>query len=151
MAANPATLDTGLIRSDRGCRLNLLIYAVLGLAATWIIYIGYMYLATRSSEGRSAEPLASCFPSIDRQAGKALVYCFSPSCRPCRPMSAEVDALIDEGEPLFKLDISQHPEVAREFGIRATPTLMVIDDQVVSRMVLGVKTKHFMRDLLRKT
>ena len=66
-------------------------------------------------------------------------------------MSAAVDALIDEGKPLFKLDISQHPELAKEFGIRATPTLIVIDNQVVTRMVLGVKTEGFMRDLLRRS
>ena len=131
--------------------MNLLIYAVLGLAATWVLYVGYMYLATRSAEGRSAKALATCFPSIGRQVGKTVIYCFSPSCRPCRPMSAAVDALIDEGKPLFKLDISQHPELAKEFGIRATPTLIVIDNQVVTRMVLGVKTEGFMRDLLRRS
>ena len=136
---------------DRGCRLDLLIYAVLGLAATWVLYLGYMYLATRSSEGKSAEPLAAVFPSIHNQSGKTLVYCYSPSCRPCRPMSVEVDRLQDEGEPIYKLDINQHPELAKELGIRAAPTLMVIDNQVVTRMVLGVKSKRFMADLLRRT
>ena len=41
-----------------------------------------------------------------------------------------------------------HPELAREFGIRATPTLIVVEDGVVRRMVLGVKTAGFMRTLL---
>jgi hypothetical protein len=33
-------------------------------------------------------------------------------------------------------------------GIRATPTLILIEDRVVSRMVLGVKTSKYMRDLI---
>ena len=128
--------------------MSLLIYAVLGLAATWALYTVYLYIATRSSEGRSTTALASLFPALSSQTGRALVYCFSPDCRPCRPMSREVDRLAAEGAPLFKLDINAHPELAREFGIRATPTLIVVEDGVVRRMVLGVKTAGFMKTLL---
>lgn len=131
--------------------MSLLIYAVVGLAATWALYIGYLHLATRASEGRSSVALHAAFPQLEKRTGRALVYCFSPDCRPCVPMSLDVDQLIAEGEPLHKLDIHRHPELAREFGIRATPTLMVIENGVVKRLVLGVKTAGFMRGLLDPT
>lgn len=128
--------------------MDLLIYAVVGLATTWLLYFGYLYIATRASEGRSSASLAAVFPPLAHQSGRALVYCFSPQCRPCRPMSREVEQLVAEGVPIFPLDIQRHPELAREFGIRATPTLIVIEDGVVSRMLLGVRTAGSMRGLI---
>ena len=128
--------------------MSLLIYAVAGLAATWILYILYMQVATRAAEGRPADPLYAAFPALAEVQGRALVYCFSPQCAPCRPMSKEVDQLAATGAAIFKLDITQYPEISREMGIRATPTLMLIEDRAVSRMVLGVKTADYMHDLI---
>lgn len=128
--------------------MDLLIYTVLGLALTWGLYIIYMHVATRASEGRSAEPLYPQFPALASIEGKALVYCYSPQCGPCRPMSKEVDNLAAAGAPVFKLDITKHPELCRELGIRATPTLILIDGGAVARMMLGVKTADYMRALI---
>jgi thioredoxin 1 len=128
--------------------VTLLIYAITGLAVTWLAYAGYMYIATRTSEGRSAEALYPVFPALSGRNGVSLVYCFTPACRPCRPMSLEVDRLIEQGAPIYKLDLQANPEIAREYGIRATPTLMVVQDGVISRMLLGVKTRQAMQQLI---
>jgi len=128
--------------------LELLIYTVTGLAITWALYSAYMYVATRASEGRPAKPLYRLFPALEHVEGKALVYCFSPGCGPCRPMSKEVDILAERGATVFKLDISRHSDLSRELGIRAAPTLIVVENQVIGRMVLGVKTASSMQRLL---
>lgn len=128
--------------------MALLIYAIIGLAATWLAYAGYMYIATRTSEGRSADALYQVFPALSGRDGVSLVYCFSPGCRPCRPMSLEVDRLIEQGAPIYKLDVYAQPSLAREYGIRATPTLMVVQGGVISRMLLGVKTRQAMQQLI---
>ena len=129
-------------------QLNLLIYTVIGLTVTWILYSLYMYVATRASEGRPASPLYTEFPALADLRGRALVYCFSPGCGPCRPMSKEVDILAATGAPVFKLDISKHHELSRELGVRAAPTLIVIEGRVIGRMVLGVKTAGYMQELI---
>jgi hypothetical protein len=64
-------------------------------------------------------------------------------------MSKEVDILAATGAPIFKLDISQHAGLSRELGIRAAPTLIVIENRVIRRMVLGVKTSDHMQRLLQ--
>ena len=127
--------------------MELVVYAVLGLCVTWALYIVYMTVATRSAEGRSAEPLYRLFPEL-AEGHRALVYCYSPMCGPCRPMSREVDSLINDGERVFKLDITQYPAISQELGIRATPTLILVEDGSIARMVLGVKMAEFMRALL---
>jgi len=131
--------------------VDLLIYTVLGLALTWALYLLYMHIATRAAEGRPAEALFPYIPGLATTGGKALVYCFSPRCGPCRPMSLEVDALTASGAPIFKLDITEHPELSRELGIRATPTLILVEDGAVARMVIGVKTRDYMQRLITPT
>jgi thiol-disulfide isomerase/thioredoxin len=128
--------------------VSLLIYAVIGLSVTWALYAIYMHVATRASEGRPAKPLYALFPVLATLRGKALVYCFSPQCGPCRPMSKEVDSLAATGAPVFKLDISEHRELSRDLGIRVTPTLILIEDGVIGRMLLGVKTASYMSTLI---
>ena len=128
--------------------VDLLTYAILGLTVTWLLYITYMHVATRAAEGRPAEPLYRCFPALAGRTGRALVYCYSPQCGPCRPMSKEVDSVAARGVPIYKLDITEHPDVSRDIGIRATPTLIVIEDGAIARMILGVKTADFMLDLM---
>lgn len=130
--------------------MDLFLYAIFGLAATWGLYALYMLIATRASEGRPAAPLAGAIPALREQQGSALVYFTSPYCSPCRPMSKDVAALQDEGVPIHKLDVTDHPELAREMGIRATPTLMLIEHGSVSRVYLGVKSREAMRDILQK-
>ena len=138
----------GQALATRVTLLSLLIYAILGLTVTWLLYLGYMYTATRAAEGRSAEALFDTFPELRDVSGKALIYCYSPQCGPCRPMSKEVDSLVAEGAPVFKLDITDQPTLSRELGIRATPTLILVEGRTISRMLLGVKTARFMSDLI---
>jgi len=127
--------------------VELLVYAVLGLGVTWALYVGYIYVATRAAEGRPAAALEGPFPEIGKTA-RALVYCYSPICAPCRPMSREVDRLIEAGVPVFKLDVTEHPQTGRELGVRATPTLILVENGSIARMVLGVKMADDMRELL---
>ena len=142
-------LPNDYFRSARSARaVSLLVYAILGLAITWALYVLYMQVATRAAEGRSAAPLYGVFPDLATVEGPALVYCFSPNCGPCRPMSKEVDILAAQGAAVFKLDISRYPDLVSEFGIRATPTLILIDQGAVARMLLGVRTADAMSELI---
>lgn len=128
--------------------MDLLIYTVLGLTLTWALYLAYMHVATRAAEGRSAAPLVEHIPALGATDGRALVYCFSPQCGPCRPMSRDVESLAATGAPVFKLDISEHPDLCRDLGIRATPTLILIEGGAIARMTIGVKSANYMLALL---
>lgn len=128
--------------------MTLFIYAVLGLTVTWALYLLYVHIATRATEGRPADPLFALFPALVGERGRALVYCYSPQCGPCRSMSKEVELVVAEGSPVYKLDVTAHADLSHELGIRAIPTLIVIEDGTIGRMLLGVKTAGYMRNLL---
>ena len=50
-----------------------------------------------------------------------------------------------------KIDITEHPELARELGIRATPTLILIENGSIARVLLGVKSARYMNQLIAVT
>lgn len=131
--------------------MQLLIYAaytVLGLGTLWGLYLAYLHLAARPVIGRPADPLYRHLPELATTPGRALVYCHSPRCRPCRTMSREVDTLRATGAALYKLDITRVPQTSRELGVRATPTLILIEDGRIARLVIGARSAQYMARLL---
>ena len=125
-----------------------LLYIVVGLTVTWSVYLIYLQLATRAVEGRDAAPLLEAMPELARRDRRALVYCYSPRCGPCRVMSPVVEALRRENYPVFALDIAAHAGLAREVGVRAVPTVLVIDRGRIARSLLGARDRERLIRLL---
>lgn len=128
--------------------MDWFLYMILGLTGTWVIYVAYLQLATRTAEGRSARDLARVLPELTASDLPALIYCYSPRCGPCRGMSQDVEALQTERPRVFKLDISQHLDLAQDIGIRATPTVLIVKRGQIDRCILGVKPRDYLRSLL---
>ncbi len=130
--------------------MTWVLYLALGLAATWGLYLLYIQLASRSTEGRSAAELVAALPSLGDTRARSLVYCYTPACGPCRAMTFEVEAMQAEALPVVKLDVSQHLELARDIGIRATPTVLVIRNGRIERSIVGAKRGDYLRRLLQE-
>ena len=66
-------------------------------------------------------------------------------CGPCRmqaPILEQVASEVDEDElRIFKMDVDENPETARQFGIMSIPTLMFKKDGQVVKQVAGVHSK----------
>jgi len=59
-------------------------------------------------------------------------------CNPCKAMEPTVQALIDEGYPVQKINIDQHPQLARQYRVPPVPCyVLVVDGQEVDRVVGG--------------
>ncbi len=129
--------------------MNWLLYLALGFTATWTVYLIYLQLATRAAEGRPTQDLERVLPELATASGEpALVYWYSPRCAPCRAMSREVEALQSEQRRIFKLDISEHFDLARDIGIRAAPTVLLVRRGQIERCILGAKPRAYLRALL---
>lgn len=128
--------------------LAWLLYIVIGLTATWAAYLAYMQLATRAVEGRRADPLLETIPELKQIDRRALVYCYSPQCGPCRFMSPVVKSLQQEDRPIFTLNVAEHPDLAREIGVRASPTVLVVHHGRIERSLLGSRDRDRLLQLL---
>jgi thioredoxin 1 len=115
--------------------------AVIALVTLWLAYLAYVYRASRAAIGRSVGDLADRFPGIDANDRPALLYFYSEHCPPCRQTTPDVDALAAERSSVFKVDVTQAPDLARHLGVRVTPTFLVIRDGRVTRVLLGAKPR----------
>lgn len=77
-----------------------------------------------------------------------LVDFWAPWCPPCRAIAPSLEALSDElaGKlQVVKVDIDEHPELARRYGVRSIPSLKVFVDGNVAKELLGAMPKQALR------
>jgi thiol-disulfide isomerase/thioredoxin len=79
-----------------------------------------------------------------------VVYDFmSTQCPPCQQMSPIVSRLKREGYPIEKVDVQEHPELARRFRVTNIPAFVVmVGDEEVKRSV-GAMSEQSLRELCK--
>jgi thioredoxin 1 len=81
-------------------------------------------------------------------AEPVLVDFFGTWCPPCKEMAPTIDKLDEEGYPVCKVNINDHPDLASRFRVNAVPTLLVVKGgEVVARFV-GVQRERTLKDAL---
>jgi len=128
--------------------MQMVIYLVAGLSLTWILYQLYVQLVSKSIEGRRADELQQLIPALEQTSQKALIYCFSEACAPCRNMSPLIDKMHAEGKPIFKVDIVKHVDLAKDIGVQGVPTLLLIDHGIITKVILGTQNRTRIEALL---
>ena len=62
-------------------------------------------------------------------------------CGPCKMLEKTLTE-IETDVPIEVIDIDENPDVATEFGIRGVPTLVLMEDNVATKRIVGNKTKQ---------
>ncbi len=123
--------------------LELSLFAV----AAWMIWRGVVpYLRARRLRGRAVPSVVST--DAPPPGNRQLIYFFSPSCGMCRDMTRTVDRLLTAYPDLAKVNVMEHLELARSYGIAATPTLVLVDGGKVEKVLLGARSERTIRELL---
>jgi len=60
-------------------------------------------------------------------------------CKPCKAMASVLDQ-IETDVPIEVVDIDEQTDLATEFGIRSVPTLVMMEDNVATKRIVGLKT-----------
>ena len=60
-------------------------------------------------------------------------------CGPCKSLAKTLEQ-IETNIPIEVIDIDEQPDVATEFGIRGVPTLVMMEDNVATKRLVGSKT-----------
>ncbi|WP_442508087.1 trypsin-like peptidase domain-containing protein [Novipirellula sp. SH528] len=79
----------------------------------------------------------NCFQGVSAQAAGAILIDFSSSqCPPCRAMQPVLAQLEQSGVPVRHVDVQSEPDLTRRYGIRQTPTFVVVaGGKEVTRLV----------------
>ncbi len=112
-------------------------YVFLLMAALTTAYLLWSSLSVRNIKGQSVDVLFSALPELESHQDKAVIYCYSQHCGPCKQMAADVERLRSRHPNLFKLDVGMHPTEARQLGIQATPTSLLVENGRVHKALLG--------------
>jgi thioredoxin 1 len=65
-------------------------------------------------------------------------------CGPCKSLAAVLEGL--QGEyplpPIEKIDIDENPELAQQYNIRGVPTLVMLDENIEVKRMVGAKDRN---------
>jgi len=93
-----------------------------------VLYYGQIYLGRFQLVGEQN-------PLKKEADGLWQIYYFhSPHCGACKSITP---IIAEEYEPVNIIDISTDLELARKFNIRATPTVIFVENNIISNVHLG--------------
>ncbi|MCL4269432.1 MAG: thioredoxin family protein [Anaerolineales bacterium] len=106
-----------------------LVIIFFGVGAYWLIN---QYLLTRARA--SVNTLPAPLPKKP-----TIVYFTTPDCAPCktvqRPALQKLTDLLGEKLHVIEIDASEHPDVARTWGVMSVPTTFLLDEKGTAKYV----------------
>lgn len=84
--------------------------------------------------------------------GVTLVDFWAPWCGPCRMQAPVLEQVASElgGEAsIAKINVDDHPDTARRFGIQGIPTLILFKDGQPVRQMVGLQNKETLLSAIR--
>lgn len=85
---------------------------------------------------------------LAESSGKVLVKFGAPWCGPCKQVTPVLEAMADEGLPVYDCNVDEAQDAAVKYGIRSVPTFIVFENGEAVNTTMGVQTKQQLTDLL---
>lgn len=118
--------------------LVLFLLLLIGVAGLQIA----LFLRSKRQEGKVAPPLDEVLPEGVSPQPRMLLYFYSEHCGPCRSVTPLVEELAKQHAGVVKVDVRRHMHTARRFGVMGTPSLVRIDDGMITRVHVGGISTH---------
>jgi thiol-disulfide isomerase/thioredoxin len=128
--------------------MEILGWVVTGIAALLLLMQGTMWLQSRRTLGRSAPDTQA----VDGEAASdplRVYYFYAQHCGHCRATTPLVARLRADYRNLIQLDIADNRELARAFGVMATPSFIQVSNGVIRHVKLGAQNEAQVRALLQ--
>ena len=123
-----------------------LLLPLVGAAVAWILWRQLLpFIRARRMRGKRV-PLPEARAGTG--PGKQLIYFWSPHCGMCVGMSRVVDRLMETRSDLTKVNAMENGSLARSYGVSATPTLVLVTDGKVEKVLLGPQSEKRILELL---
>ena len=122
---------------------------VLGIFAALLIVL-QMVIVINAKKRRSRRVLGVGGPLGDavNSGDRVLAYFYSNSSADCKTQTPIIDILQREYPNVFKVDVAEHFEAARAFGVMATPTTVIVDQSKVVDVFEGTRSESVLREAL---
>jgi len=114
--------------------LIILLFVLLSVLA------GVKFRALRRArvQGEDLAPLLrELLPDEIAERPRMLLYFYREHCAACRAVTPLVEELSRQDKGVVKLDVRRHLSIARHFGIKSTPSLVLLERGRVSDVHVG--------------
>jgi thioredoxin 1 len=71
-------------------------------------------------------------------------------CQPCKALAQQLNEL-ELNEYITVIDIDEQPEIAKQYGVKTVPMLMVMDNNKEVSRLRGLRAKDLLIDWFPKT
>jgi thioredoxin 1 len=89
------------------------------------------------------------FEEVVKSNGLVLMDFWAEWCGPCKKVSPILDEISEEhGILVGKLNIDENPLKPAEYSVSSIPTMVLFEDGVVVKTIIGAKPKHKMLEEL---
>ena len=89
------------------------------------------------------------FEEVVKSNGLVLIDFWAEWCGPCKKVSPILDEISKEhGILVGKLNIDENPVKTGEYSVSSIPTMVLFEDGVVVKTIIGAKPKHKMLEEL---
>jgi thioredoxin-like negative regulator of GroEL len=122
-------------------------YLITAFIAIFLLFNLLPLARARWVRGSMVPELDAVLTDVQRRAPRLLVYFWSPTCGPCRSMTPIIDRLAAEGDAIVKVNVAEAVELAKHFGVMATPSLAVVEHGVLRQLVVGARNEAQIRAL----
>ena len=68
-------------------------------------------------------------------------------CQPCKMLAKTLEGITTD-YPIETIDIDENQELSIQYGVRGVPTLVMLEDDVETKRVVGMQTEGFLKDWL---
>ena len=112
-----------------------------GLIAIVMLWRLLPLYRSRQMRGRSVPDINSLLSERQKVSSRLLIYFWSPKCVMCKAMSKSINELAESHDNILKIDVMQNMEISAGFGVMGTPSLILVNDGKIEKMMVGAKTK----------
>lgn len=85
------------------------------------------------------------FDNALQENGVILVDFWAEWCGPCKKLSPILDEIGQEyGLTIGKLDTDQFPDISAKYEIRSIPTMILFENSVPIKTIVGARPKHIL-------
>ncbi|MGQ9666228.1 MAG: thioredoxin family protein [Anaerolineae bacterium] len=130
--------------------MQWLTYIVAGFVALLVLSQFLALRQARRSEGSPA-PDTSAVDGPAWGERWRLYYFYAAHCGACQVMTPVVDRLRASHPNLIKVNVAKAMSLARDFGITATPSFVLVEDGTIRRVRLGGQSEKRLLSLLHGT
>lgn len=129
--------------------MTIIWYILAGIIGVFSLMQIMIAIKSRMQKNKPAPELKGKYGEALKSNSASLFYFYSPGCRACKPMTPLIEKMGKTNPQVFKIDVSREMEIARSFGIMATPSTILVKDGIIKEFLLGPQSESALANLIQ--